>query len=70
MTRKTIPETFAQRLSRLRRAAGLSQSELCRAADVPLNTLQGIEQGTRLDPRWSNVCKLADALGISTEEFR
>jgi transcriptional regulator with XRE-family HTH domain len=70
VTRITKPLPFADRLRNLRQSADLSQSALCRAAGMPLRTLADLEQGVNLDPRWSTVCKLADALGVSTEKLR
>lgn len=70
MPKKPIPETFADRLRRLRAKAGLSQTELAEASGIPKGTLLDWEQGRNLDPRWSAVCKLADAMGLKTEAFR
>lgn len=60
---------FGPRLKLLREAAGLSQAVL--AAKVGMNrfSLSKLELGSR-QPTWSTVIDLADALGVSTEQFR
>jgi transcriptional regulator with XRE-family HTH domain len=59
---------MASRLQRLREAAGFSQSQLARAAGVPVTTLQGWEQARRL-PRLQAAILLADALNITLDEL-
>jgi transcriptional regulator with XRE-family HTH domain len=59
---------MAARLQKLRKAAGLSQSQLARAAGVPVATLQGWERARRM-PRLEAAIKLADALGITLDEL-
>jgi transcriptional regulator with XRE-family HTH domain len=66
----TKPEAFAHRLARLRQAAGMTQVSLALATGISIRTIQDLEQGVNLDPRWSNAVKLADALGVSTEDMR
>jgi DNA-binding XRE family transcriptional regulator len=46
------------------------QEALARAADVSTGTVSKLEEKPGMDPAWSTVCKLADALGVSTEAFR
>ena len=58
---------LGDRLRELRQAAGLSQEELARRADVLLGTVQKIEQGIVADPRWSSVTALARALGVTLD---
>jgi DNA-binding XRE family transcriptional regulator len=60
---------FSERLKALRDKAGLSQSQLARASGVPVWTVRGYEQGRR-EPLWNVLFKLADALGVSVDEFR
>lgn len=69
MPSKTDPPTFADRLRAARDRAGLSQAQLARAAGVGDRTVASIEQGIN-QPSWETACKLAAALGISTEVFR
>jgi transcriptional regulator with XRE-family HTH domain len=56
------------RLQQLRRARGLSQSQLARAAGVPVGSLRGWEQARRTMLVDAAV-KLADALGCSLDEL-
>jgi transcriptional regulator with XRE-family HTH domain len=59
---------MGQRIQRLRKAAGLSQSELARASGIPLGTIQGWEHNRR-EPLLSAAAKIALALGISLDEL-
>ena len=60
---------FGARLRELRIRAGMTQTELADAAEVSQNGLSHWETGSR-EPGWSTIVKLADALGVSCEEFR
>ncbi len=60
---------FPARLRELREAAGLSQTELGKRANVPQATVAAYEVG-RNAPTWGNVVKFADALGVPTDAFR
>ena len=42
--------------------------KLAQEAGLPIQTVMMVEQKT--DPKWSTIVKLADALGVSTEDFR
>jgi transcriptional regulator with XRE-family HTH domain len=59
---------MGQRLKALRKAAGLSQSQLARAAGVPIGTLRGWEYGRR-KPLLDTAAKLAVALGCTLDEL-
>jgi transcriptional regulator with XRE-family HTH domain len=59
---------MAARLQKLRKAAGLSQSQLAKAARVPVTTLQGWERARRM-PRLEAAMKLADALNVTLDEL-
>jgi transcriptional regulator with XRE-family HTH domain len=59
---------MGQRLKNLRRKAGLSQSQLARAADVPIGTLRNWEYGRRT-PLLDAAARLADALGCTIDEL-
>jgi transcriptional regulator with XRE-family HTH domain len=61
-------ETMGEHLVRLRRAAGLSQPKLAKAAGIPLSTLRQWEQGRRL-PSWEGAIALADGLGCTLDEL-
>ena len=62
--------SFGERLKALRGKAEMTQEALARAADVSTGTVSKLEERPDMDPSWSTVCKLADALGVSTEDFR
>jgi transcriptional regulator with XRE-family HTH domain len=59
---------MGERLQRLRQAAGLSQSQLARAAGVPAGSLKNWEQGRRL-PQLDAAYRLAKAIGVSLDEL-
>lgn len=69
MTVKATEATFGRRLRELREAAGVSVYRLAQLAGVTRQQLGRLESGAR-QPSWDTVCKLADALGASTEDFR
>lgn len=56
------------RLAALRKAAGLSQTELARAINVPQQTV-GYWETAAVPPRSDVLPKLAKALGVSVEEL-
>jgi DNA-binding transcriptional regulator YiaG len=58
-----MSEMMGERLQRLRKAVGLSQSQLAAAAAVPLPTLRNWEQGRRM-LGLDDAVKIADVLGI------
>jgi transcriptional regulator with XRE-family HTH domain len=62
--------TFSSQLRALRLKAKLTQEQLARKADVTGATVAKLETDDEQDPKWTTVCKLADALGISVQEFR
>lgn len=64
------PDTFATRLKSLRLAAGLSVTDLSKAAGVNRTYIHNLEDGRRVDPRLSLLVKLADALGVALDAFR
>jgi transcriptional regulator with XRE-family HTH domain len=59
---------MGQRLQRLRKAAGLSQSELGKAADIPVGSLRNWEQDRRT-PLLDTAGKVARALGVTVDEL-
>ena len=61
---------LARTLSRLRRQAGLSQSELALLADMSRQAISLIEEGQRADLSWGTIQQLALALGVPTDAFR
>lgn len=56
------------RFKRLREAAGLSQSQLARAAGVPVTSLQQWEQGRRT-PLLDAAARVAEALDVSLDDL-
>jgi transcriptional regulator with XRE-family HTH domain len=60
--------TFAERLKRLREAAGLSQPELAERAGMNRFGVAKLEQGVR-EPSWATVQALAAALGVTVLDF-
>jgi transcriptional regulator with XRE-family HTH domain len=63
-----VPETFGERLKRLRERAGMSQPKLAEAAGVPVTTLRTWEQGRR-EPLLGAALKLAVALRVTLDEL-
>lgn len=58
-------------LQKLRKAAGLSQSQLARAAGVPVRTLQELEAGRKNINKSAviTVLRLADVLGCNIRDI-
>jgi putative transcriptional regulator len=67
--RKVIDPTFGRRLHALRKAAGLTQSELAEKVGMLHQNVARLEKGGR-EPGWYVVVKLAEALGVPTDAFR
>jgi transcriptional regulator with XRE-family HTH domain len=61
--------TFGHRLRVWRMTAGLTQTQLAERVGVLPPIISLIESGQR-EPVWRLVLTLADALGVSTEDFR
>lgn len=59
---------MGKRLQQLRRRAGLSQSQLARAADVPIGSLRNWEHGRRT-PLLDAAARIAKAIGVSLDEL-
>jgi transcriptional regulator with XRE-family HTH domain len=59
---------MGERFKRLREAAGMSQSQLARAAGMPVRTLQQWEQGRRT-PLFDAAVRVADALQVSLDDL-
>ena len=69
MTEIAHPSTrFAANLTRLRKAAGLSQEELSFRAAIHRTQISLIEGGRRM-PRLDTLIKLAGALGVSLQDL-
>ncbi len=65
-SRPTEPETFGQRLARLRREAGYSQSELGREVGVSQRMIAYYE-GPSAHPPTQLLSALTEVLGVSTD---
>lgn len=62
------PETFPARLARLRRRAGLSQSELARRCSLSRQQVRNYEAGAS-EPTLSRLAALAAAIGCKPADF-
>lgn len=60
---------FGVRLRELRDARGLTQQALGERTGIAYQTIAKYERGDSI-PNWVTVEKLADALGVPTDEFR
>lgn len=60
---------FADRLRDLREARGVSRQQLADVSGISRGAIRNYEQALR-EPTFDTVCKMADALGVSLEEFR
>lgn len=61
--------TFAQKFQELRESKGFTIPLLSSATGLPQSTVKSYLMGYR-DPSAENLFKMADALGVSIEEFR
>ena len=60
--------TIAERIRELRLAAALTQEAVAERAEVPVESLRGIEQGRR-QPTWPTLRRIAGAIGVSLGDF-
>lgn len=58
-----------RKLAQLRKGRGLTQLELAIKAGTTPNTVASIEVGRHKNPRVETVRALADALGVTVDEF-
>lgn len=63
-----MSETFAEKLALLRAQKGLTQRELGAAAGIAWSMVSKYESGQSM-PRLKILMRLADALGVSTEDL-
>jgi transcriptional regulator with XRE-family HTH domain len=66
--RVNFQERFGANLKRLRKAAGLSQEDLMKIADVHRTQISKYERG-QSEPQAEVLAKLSRAIGVSAEEF-
>lgn len=69
MVKQPPPPTFGERLRAVLDRLGVSQSELARRLEVAVPQVWRWCNDDR-EPQWSQVDRIATALGVSTEEFR
>lgn len=60
---------FGRRLRQLRDKAKLTQNELAEAAGIHIITISKLERG-KIDPSWTTVLLLAEALEVSPNDFK
>jgi len=60
---------YLKNLKKLRKEKGWSQERLAKEANISYHTLIKLEQGNIKNPKIETVIKLADALGVSLDEF-
>lgn len=63
-----VTETFGSRLARLRKSQGLTQKELAEKIGIGSTLISDYERG-KLRLFDENIVKIAEALGISTDEL-
>lgn len=63
-------QTFGQKLKALRLARELTQAELGEASGMPQTVIARLERGAVASPTLDTLTRLADALGVSLDEFR
>jgi transcriptional regulator with XRE-family HTH domain len=69
MAKKTAAVAFGPRLKQLREGAGLTQAQLAERAGLHPQGIVKLERNER-EPAWGTVLALADALGVSCDDFR
>lgn len=70
MSKTTIDANwFGHRLRELRTASSLDRHKLADLAGISHETVAKLEQGTYV-AKWTTVCDLCTALGITAEEFQ
>ena len=60
---------FGERVSELRKDRGLKQKDIATELNVAVSTVSNYETDSQ-EPDLSNLCKLADMLGVSTDYLR
>jgi len=65
---KNINRLVGKRIRELRKASGMTQAELAEAAELEVETISRLEQGTR-GATLDSIDRIAQALGIGLKEF-
>lgn len=68
MNIENVRRCFGDRVRELRKGAGFTQEELADAAELDRSYVGSIERGER-NLSIENVCRLANAIGVSPAEF-
>jgi len=63
------PTTLAQALRQFRKDAGLSLRDLAERSGINRGAISRLESGERVQPRAETLKRLAEALGIPTEDL-
>lgn len=69
MTRRNPQHHLRTNLARLRTERGWTQTELARRSKVGQTIISKLESGRQADTSWTNVERLARALGVTPEEL-
>lgn len=64
-----MSKTISKNIKKYRKKLDISQDRLSKLADIPLHTIAKIESGATSDPRIDTVKKIADALGVKTDDL-
>lgn len=59
-----------QKIERLLKEKGLNKNQLARMAGLQQNSLIDLKAGRKKSLKFEDVCKIADALEVSLDEFR
>lgn len=68
MTTQKVTDSFGSRVRELRKSAGLTQEQLAAVADLDRSYVGGVERGER-NVSLENICRLADAIGVSPADL-
>lgn len=63
-------QSFGSLVRKYRLAAGLTQQQLADRLGVKIARVSNVEHDYRDMPSWDTVQRIADALGVSTEDLR
>ena len=68
ISKRNIKKNFGARLRTIRTTKGLSQDTLALTCGLDRTYIGGVERGER-NISLINICKIADALGVSPRKF-
>lgn len=61
---------FVDAMKVLMQERGMNSKRLSEASGVSTQYISKLMVGKVLDPTWPKACKIIDALGVTTDEFR